>query len=80
MLLKSDEVSGSGKNHVLDICKNSYENGGLGAVIVSPPYNFLTSLSMNPYCRPWRKTSRNRSKPRKWSVFLFNVKIVSNAR
>ena len=41
MLLKSDEVSGSGKNHVLDICIKFYVNG-LGAVIKTSSYNFLT--------------------------------------
>ena len=41
MLLKSDEVSGSGKNHVLDICIKFYVNG-LGALIKTSPYNFLT--------------------------------------
>ena len=49
MLLKSDEGLGSGKNHVLDIFINSYVNG-LGAVIKSPLYNFLTfKLNMNSY-------------------------------
>ena len=35
---------------------------------------------MNSYHSSWHKTSRNWSKPRKWSAFLFNVKIVYTAR
>ena len=46
-LQQSDKGFGSGKKHVLDICKKSYSNG-LGA-IQSPPYNFLTHQKMKLY-------------------------------
>ena len=41
MLQQSYEGFGSGKNHVLDICIKFYVNG-LGAVIKTSSYNFLT--------------------------------------